>query len=75
VLIVGMIKFGYNNSIEYIFTIKLRRTIKMISIEDKIEDLNKYFKKNENILAVYIVGSYGTQFQREESDIDFAILV
>ncbi len=46
----------------------------MINIEDKLDDLKKYFKDNMNILAVWIVGSYGTEYQRDESDIDFALL-
>jgi len=46
----------------------------LLNIEDKIEALKGYFFKQENILAVWIVGSYGTEFQREDSDVDFAIL-
>ena len=46
----------------------------MINIEDKITALIKYFKTNEDILAVWLIGSYGTEYQREESDIDFSIL-
>jgi len=46
----------------------------MINIEDKIITLIKYFETNEDILAVWLIGSYGTEYQREESDIDFSIL-
>lgn len=46
----------------------------MINIEDKIIRLIKYFETNEDILAVWLIGSYGTEYQREESDIDFSIL-
>lgn len=46
----------------------------MLNIEDKIENLIKYFRMRSNIVAVWIIGSYGTEHQREESDIDFAIL-
>lgn len=46
----------------------------MLNIEDKIENLKKYFIKEPDILGVWIVGSYGTEYQREDSDIDFAIL-
>lgn len=46
----------------------------MLSIENKIRELCKYFESEPNISAVWIVGSYGTEYQREDSDIDFAIL-
>ena len=46
----------------------------MVNIENKINVLVDYIKLNKNILAFWIVGSYGTELQREESDIDFAIL-
>lgn len=46
----------------------------MLNIEDKIENLKKYFIKQPDILGVWIVCSYGTKYQRENSDIDFAIL-
>ncbi|HHX60049.1 MAG TPA: nucleotidyltransferase domain-containing protein [Epulopiscium sp.] len=46
----------------------------MINIEHLIPKLKGYFLQDENIIAVWIVGSYGTAYQRENSDIDFAIL-
>lgn len=46
----------------------------MVNIEDKIITLIKYFETNDDILAVWLIGSYGTEYQREESDIDFSIL-
>jgi predicted nucleotidyltransferase len=46
----------------------------LLNIENKIENLKRYFSKQPNILGVWIVGSYGTKYQREDSDIDFAIL-
>lgn len=46
----------------------------MVNIDNKIEDLKRYFKSNKYILSVWIIGSYGTEFQREDSDIDFAVL-
>lgn len=46
----------------------------MVSIENKLNELVKYFKTQSNILAVWIIGSYGSIYQREDSDIDFAIL-
>ncbi|CDF59150.1 type VII toxin-antitoxin system MntA family adenylyltransferase antitoxin [Thermobrachium celere] len=46
----------------------------MISIESKIQNLIDFFKNRDEIEAVFIIGSYGTEFQMEDSDIDFAIL-
>lgn len=46
----------------------------MLNIENEIESLKKYFSRQPDILGVWLVGSYGTEYQREESDIDFAIL-
>ncbi|MCK8826566.1 nucleotidyltransferase domain-containing protein [Natroniella acetigena] len=46
----------------------------MIEIEEKLEHLKGYFKEEEDIIAVYLFGSYGTDRQTELSDIDFAIL-
>lgn len=47
----------------------------MLDIENKIKDLQTYFKANSNILAVWIIGSYKTKYQTEDSDIDIAILL
>ena len=46
----------------------------LIDIEDKIEDLKDYFEEQEDIVAVYIFGSYGTEYQTPLSDVDFAVL-
>jgi predicted nucleotidyltransferase len=46
----------------------------MVNIEDKIITLIKYFETNDDILAVWLIGSYATEYQREKSDIDFSIL-
>lgn len=46
----------------------------MLNIENKIESLKKYFSEQLNVLGAWIIGSYGTEYQREDSDIDFAIL-
>ena len=43
-------------------------------IETKIQRLKSYAEKNENIVAVYIFGSYGTKHQHFSSDMDFAVL-
>ncbi|GKU24280.1 type VII toxin-antitoxin system MntA family adenylyltransferase antitoxin [Clostridium folliculivorans] len=46
----------------------------MIDIEAKLDDLVNYFKSNENIVAAWFIGSYGTENQSEDSDIDIALL-
>lgn len=46
----------------------------MINIESKKAQLEEYFRKQKNILAVWIIGSYGTEYQREDSDMDIALL-
>jgi len=46
----------------------------MVNIEDKIITLIKYFQTNDDIIAVWLIGSYGTEYQTEKSDIDFSIL-
>lgn len=47
--------------------------LKILKSEDK-EKLRDYFGSKENILLAIIFGSYNTEFQRENSDLDFAIL-
>ena len=46
----------------------------MIDIREKLTQLEDYFKKAEDIIAVYLFGSYASGSQTELSDIDFAIL-
>ncbi|MBK1809532.1 nucleotidyltransferase domain-containing protein [Clostridium sp. YIM B02505] len=46
----------------------------MINIDAKLDALKDYFKNNENILAAWFIGSYGTEKQTEDSDIDIALL-
>ncbi|GIW48829.1 MAG: nucleotidyltransferase [Caloramator sp.] len=46
----------------------------MVNIESKISKLVDFFKDREEVEAVFVIGSYGTEYQREDSDIDFAIL-
>lgn len=46
----------------------------MVDIKNKENELINYFKTNKNIIAVWIIGSYGTEYFTEDSDIDFAIL-
>lgn len=46
----------------------------MVNIDAKLDDLKKYFKSNRNIIAAWFIGSYGTEMQTENSDIDIALL-
>ena len=46
----------------------------MINIDNNISKLTSYLESNNNILAAWIIGSYGTENQREDSDIDIALL-
>lgn len=46
----------------------------MVNIDGKLNDLNKYLKSNSNIVAAWFIGSYGTEIQTENSDIDIALL-
>ncbi|OOM68088.1 nucleotidyltransferase domain-containing protein [Clostridium sp. BL-8] len=46
----------------------------MVNIDAKLNELKNYFKSNNNILAAWFTGSYGTKNQREDSDIDIALL-
>ena len=46
----------------------------MVNIDAKLDNLKKYFKSNRNIIAAWFIGSYGTEMQTENSDIDIALL-
>lgn len=46
----------------------------MVNIDKNLDDLKKYFKSNSNIIAAWFIGSYGTEMQTENSDIDIALL-
>ncbi|AIY80902.1 hypothetical protein U728_1525 [Clostridium botulinum 202F] len=47
----------------------------MINVDDKINDLKSYFKSNDNIVAAWFIGSYKTEYQTEDIDIDIALLL
>ncbi len=47
----------------------------MLNVDNKLPDLVSFFKARDDIVAVWIVGSYGTKYQTENSDIDLAILL
>ena len=44
------------------------------NVEKEINELILYLSKNSNVIAFFIFGSFGTQYQNQNSDIDFAIL-
>lgn len=44
------------------------------SISKELEKLKSYLSDNPNIIAFYLFGSYGTEYQNQNSDIDFAVL-
>lgn len=46
----------------------------MVNIDEKLDDLKSYFKSSSNIVAAWFIGSYGTEMQTENSDIDIALL-
>jgi len=46
----------------------------MLNVDKKFPELISFFKTRDDIVAVWIVGSYGTKYQTENSDIDLAIL-
>jgi len=46
----------------------------MLNVDNKLPELISFFKARDDIVAVWIVGSYGTKYQTENSDIDLAIL-
>lgn len=45
-----------------------------LNIEDKLSSLNEFFAALPDVQTVYLFGSYGTEYQTPDSDIDFAIL-
>lgn len=48
--------------------------LKKILGNKKGELLGEYFSSHDNIMTVYLFGSYGTKYQTQNSDIDLAIL-
>ncbi len=52
----------------------MERKRKKDKINKLIKKLEGFFRKEKNILTVYLFGSYGTEEQTELSDIDIAIL-
>jgi predicted nucleotidyltransferase len=54
--------------------VRLSRTFNKIDLRGKIPQLIQYFTSKRNILAVYLYGSYGTEYQTPLSDVDLALL-
>jgi predicted nucleotidyltransferase len=42
--------------------------------DNLIKNIKKICQKEDDILAAFIFGSYGTKYQRDESDLDLAVL-
>ncbi|MDD2511224.1 MAG: nucleotidyltransferase domain-containing protein [Syntrophomonas sp.] len=55
--------------------VRLSANLEKINIEDKLPDLKKFLASREEILAAYLYGSYGSEYQTNLSDVDIAILV
>lgn len=56
---------------------RITRTAKQpefINIDEMFPEIEAYFRHQEDILAVYLFGSYGTEFQTPMSDVDIALL-
>lgn len=53
---------------------RLSRKLKMIDISGKMAGLLEYFRGHRDIIAVYLYGSYDTQFQTPLSDVDLGLL-
>lgn len=55
--------------------VRLSRKLEMIKLTDKrISEMVQYAKNQEDILALYLYGSYGTPDQTPLSDVDLAVL-
>ncbi len=55
--------------------VRLGTKLEKINIEDKLPALKEFIGSRNEILAAYLFGSYGTEFQTNLSDVDLAVLV
>ncbi len=55
--------------------VRLSTKLEKINIEDKLPALKEFIGSRNEILAAYLFGSYGTEFQTNLSDVDLAVLV
>lgn len=53
---------------------RLSRNPEKININSHLKDIEKYFNKRADIVAAFLFGSYGTQYQTPLSDVDIAVL-
>lgn len=53
---------------------RLSKKLKKIDLSQNMDQLGSYFNNNPLILAAYLFGSYGTEYQTPLSDVDFGIL-
>jgi predicted nucleotidyltransferase len=55
--------------------VRLSRKLKKIKLTSgQLQNIVGYIKQQEDILALYLYGSYGTEYQTVFSDVDFAVL-
>ncbi|MEW6624852.1 MAG: nucleotidyltransferase domain-containing protein [Bacillota bacterium] len=55
--------------------VRLSKQLKIIDVDDKLPLLINFCRKTEDILACFIYGSYGTEYQTPLSDLDIALLL
>lgn len=55
-------------------TRKLQNTGRPIDVSARMEALEKAFREEPGVIALYLYGSYGTPFQTPLSDVDIAVL-
>ncbi|MCW2278844.1 type VII toxin-antitoxin system MntA family adenylyltransferase antitoxin [Heliophilum fasciatum] len=53
----------------------LPESIPMLNIDDRLEAIKRYFAEQPIVFAAYLFGSYGTEYQTPQSDVDIAVLV
>ena len=51
-----------------------RRPTRLCLSPEQLQGLIEFFKSQDDVLALYLYGSYGTEYQTDLSDIDLAVL-
>lgn len=55
--------------------VRLNKNLEIIKLSRRqIDEMINYLKKQKDVLAFYLYGSYGTEHQTPLSDVDFAVL-
>lgn len=72
--VIGIINIGLMLLVGCLM-VRLNKKLNKIVIDDKIPELQKFFAERDEILAVYLYGSYGTEYQTKMSDVDMAVLL